>query len=104
MEGEFFHEARKRSKELQCEFPHHGTLDWLLIQTFYNGSNNLGRFQLMQSLELLLWGTDQQIEALLEGIASNNYHWAIEQRNPKEGGRHNVDALTMLVSKVEALF
>ena len=37
MEGESLYEALERFKELQRECPHHGILNWLLVQTFYNG-------------------------------------------------------------------
>jgi len=36
-------------------------------------------------------------------MVSNNYCWANEHENPKKGARHEVDAFTMLVSKVDAL-
>ena len=39
----------------------------------------------------------------LEDITSNNYHWASKRRNPKKGRRHDVDAFTMLICKVDAL-
>ena len=36
-------------------------------------------------------------EALLEEMASNNYHWSSERATPKRGGgRHEVDAVTLL--------
>ena len=41
---------------------------------------------------------------LLEEMASNNYHWASEKGLPKRGGRHEVDAFTILASKVDTLF
>jgi len=43
-------------------------------------------------------------KALLEEIASNNYHWSSKRANPRRGsGRHKVDALTILASRVDAL-
>ena len=45
-----------------------------------------------------------EADQLLEDIASNNYHWVSERGLPKQGGRHEVDAFTMLASKVDALF
>ena len=41
---------------------------------------------------------------LLEDMSSNNYHLANEKGNPKKGGRYDVNAFNMLVSKVDALF
>jgi len=43
-------------------------------------------------------------KALLEDMASNNYHWSSERASPKrDGGRHEVDAVTLLASRVDAL-
>ena len=43
-------------------------------------------------------------KALLEEMASNNYHWSSERATPKRGsGRHEVDAVTLLASRVDAL-
>jgi len=43
-------------------------------------------------------------KALLEEMASNNYHWASERGTPKRGGgKHKVDAVTLLASRVDTL-
>ena len=42
-------------------------------------------------------------KALLQDITSNNYHWASERGQPKQGGGHEIGAFAMLVSKVDAL-
>ena len=43
-------------------------------------------------------------KALLEEMASNNYHWASERATLKRGGgRHEVDAVTFLASRVDTL-
>jgi len=43
-------------------------------------------------------------KTLLEEMASNNYHWLSERAAPKKSfGRYEVDAVTLLASKVEAL-
>jgi len=43
-------------------------------------------------------------KAMLEEMASNNYHWANESVTPKRGGgKHAVDAVTLLASRVDAL-
>ena len=36
-DNESLYEAWELFKDLQCQCPHHGVPDWLLIQTFYNG-------------------------------------------------------------------
>jgi len=45
-----------------------------------------------------------EAEQLFEDMASNNYHWWSERGQPKRGGRHEIDAFTMLASKFNALF
>jgi len=43
-------------------------------------------------------------KALLEEMASNNYHWTSERAAPKKSsGRYKVDAMTLLASRVDAL-
>jgi len=43
-------------------------------------------------------------KALLEEMAFNNYHWLSERATPRRGGgRHEVDAVTPLASRVDAL-
>jgi len=37
-------------------------------------------------------------------MVSNNYHWGSERGQPKKKERHEIDAFTMLVSKVHVLF
>jgi len=39
-----------------------------------------------------------------EDIVSNNYHWRSEQGQLKRERRHEIDAFTMLASKVYVLF
>jgi len=43
-------------------------------------------------------------KALLEEMASNNYHWSSERAAPKKAsGIYGIDAVDMLASKVDAL-
>jgi len=37
-------------------------------------------------------------------MTSNNYHWGNDRGRPKKRGRYEIDAFTMLASKVDALF
>ena len=42
--------------------------------------------------------------ALFEEMSSNNYHWSSERVTPKRsGGRYEVDVVTLLASRVDAL-
>jgi len=43
-------------------------------------------------------------KALLEEMASNNYHWRSDRATPQRGdGKYSVDAVTLLASRVDAL-
>jgi len=43
-------------------------------------------------------------KALLEEMTSNNYHWSSDRATPQRGGgKHSVDAVTLLASRVDAL-
>jgi len=76
-----------------------------LIQTFYNG--------LQQPMKILIDAAAggalmskpiTEAKQLFKDMASNNYHWENERGQPKKGGRHGIDAFTMLASKVDAPF
>jgi len=44
------------------------------------------------------------VKVLLKAIASNNYHQLSERATPRRsGGKYNVDAVTLLASRVDAL-
>jgi len=44
------------------------------------------------------------VKALLEQMASNNYHWSSERVIPRRGsGKYGVDVVTLLARKVDAL-
>ena len=92
-------------KELQQECPHHGILDWLPIKTFYNNLQQSMKIYVDTSAGGLSWGKSiNEVNTLLKHMASNNYHWATKRENPKKGGRHEIDAFTMLAINVDALF
>ena len=45
-----------------------------------------------------------EARALLKKMALNNYNWASEYGNQRKRGRHEVNAFTMLTSKVDDIF
>ena len=46
----------------------------------------------------------EEVKALLEEMASNNYHWSSDRATPQRGsGKYFVDAVTLLASRVDAL-
>ena len=85
--------------------PHHGVPNWLLIQTFYNGLERSVKILIDAAAGGALMGKSiEAAKALLEKMTSNNYQWASERAAPKRGGgRHEVDAVTLQASRVDAL-
>ena len=76
-----------------------------LVQTAY--------YDLQQPIKILIdvaiWGAlmgnpINEARALLKKMALNNYNWASEYGNPRKRGRHEVNAFTMLTSKVDDIF
>ncbi|XP_021715160.1 uncharacterized protein LOC110683117 [Chenopodium quinoa] len=103
-DDESLYEAWRRFKRLQRQCPHHGILEWLLIQTFYNGLTHEFRIYIdAASGGSLLTKNPTEAKELIEKMAANdNYHLGGRQ-NVKKGGKLDVDALTMLASSVQAL-
>ena len=59
----------------------------------------------MRPPKVLLWAKpSMEPSNCFEDMASNNYLWVSEKCYHKKGGRHEVNAFTMLASKVDALF
>ena len=57
-EGESLYEAWERFRDLFRKCPHHGLLDWLIIQTFYND---------------LSFSTKTTIDATASGVLMKNH-------------------------------
>jgi len=97
--------AWERFKDLQRQCPHHGVPDCLLIQTFYNGLERSVKISVDAAARGVLMGKSiKTTKALLEEMTSNNYYWSSERATPRRGsGRHEVDAVTLLASWVDAL-
>jgi len=76
-DGESLYEAWERYKDLQRQCPHHAVPDWLLIQIFYNGLEQSVRISIDTATGGALMGKSiEAAKALLEEMASNNYHWS----------------------------
>jgi len=99
------YEAWERFKDLQRQCPHHRVPDWLLIQIFYNGLDQFLKMSVDAAAGGMLMGKSiEAAKALLEEMASNNYHWSSERATPKRAsGVYAVDAVDLLASKVDAL-
>ncbi|XP_021716009.1 uncharacterized protein LOC110683913 [Chenopodium quinoa] len=103
-EREWLRDEGRRFKRLQRQCPHHGIPEWILIQTFYNGLTH----EFLIYIDAAFGGsimTKNPTDAkdLIEKMAANdNYH--PRGRNAiNTGNKHDVDALTMLTSFVQAL-
>jgi len=76
-----------------------------LIQTFYNGLQQPMKISFDAAAGGALMSKPiNEAKQLFKDMASNNYHWGNEGGQLKKGGRHKIDAFTMLASKVDALF
>jgi len=104
-DGESLYEAWERFKDLQRQCPHHVVPDWLLVQTFCNGLEQSVKISVDAAAGGALMSKSIELEkVLLEEMASNNYHWASDRGTTHRGdGKHTVDAVTLLASRVDAL-
>jgi len=99
------YEAWKRFKDFLRLCPHHGLQKWIVVQTFYNGV-----IQPMRSMidaaagGTLMSKTEEEAFNLIEEMALNNYQWSSEYGQLKRvGGKFDVDALTLLTAKMDAM-
>ena len=73
--GESRYEAWERFKDLQRQCSHHGVPNWLLVQTFYNELERSVKMSIDVAVGGALIGKSiEAAKALLEEMASNNYH------------------------------
>ncbi|WRX13587.1 Retrotransposon gag domain - like 10 [Theobroma cacao] len=78
-DGESLYEAWERFKELLGRCPHRGILDWLQVQTFYNGLVGSIKTTIDAAADGALMSKNATDPYnLLEEMASNNYQWLLE--------------------------
>jgi len=52
----------------------------------------------------LMSKTEEEAYNLIEEMALNNYQWSNKRSQPKrDGGKYEIDALTLLTAKVDAM-
>jgi len=74
-DGESLYEAWERQKDLQLQCPYYAVPDWLLVQKFYNGLEQSVKISVDAAVGGALMGKSiEAVKALLEEMASNNYH------------------------------
>ena len=95
----------KGSKIFNTNAPYHGVPDWLLIQTFYNGLDQMLKMSIDVAASGALIGKSIEVaRALLEEIASNNSQWSSEGAILKRTSRvYGVDAVDLLSRRVDTL-
>ncbi|KAJ8767027.1 hypothetical protein K2173_012538 [Erythroxylum novogranatense] len=104
-DDETLYEAWERYKELLRLCPHHGLPSWMVLHNFYNG--------LLQSMRTLIDAavggailnkTYADAYNLIKEMALNHYQWSNERGATKRTpGKYDVDALTILSAKVDAM-
>ena len=106
-EDESLYEAWDRYKELLRSCPHHGVEKWLTVHIFYNGLNHQSKLSLDAAAggAFMSKSLDEGYN-LIESIAQNHYQWSSERSSAaskKVLGKYEVDTLTLLAQKVDAL-
>ncbi|XP_050233798.1 uncharacterized protein LOC126682206 [Mercurialis annua] len=98
---ESLYEAWERFNEYLRKCPHHGVPDWLVVETFFNGLNGATRMMLDAASGGSFRAKEpKECNALIETMAANNYERSSIR---KPVGVHEVEAISALDAKVEAL-
>ena len=84
--------------------PHHQVPPWMQVQTFYNGLNTTTR-QLVDALAggTLNSKTPEESLKLFEDMARNNYQWGNNRSKQKVAELYEMDFMTTIVGKMDAL-
>jgi len=77
----------------------------MIIQAFYNGVTQLVKSTIdAEARGTLINKTEDEAYNLIQEMTFNNFQWSIEWGQPKRvGGKSEVDALTLLSVKVDAM-
>jgi len=74
LHDESLYEAWERLKDLQCQRPHHGIPDWLLVQTFYDVLDQTLKMSIDIAASGALMGKSlEATKVLFEDMTFNNY-------------------------------
>ena len=84
-EGESLYETLERFKDLQKRYPHHGLLNLLVVQIFYNGFNYPTEINIDASVGgVLMKKLTNDTQVFIEKIVSNNYQWTNKEITQEE--------------------
>ena len=91
-DNESLYEACEKYKDMIRRCPHHGLLEWLQVQTFYNGLNPQTRTVIDAAAGGALMGKSaSEAFNLLEVMALNNYQWPNERATKKAARLYKID-------------
>ena len=103
-EDESFYECWDRFKDLQRQCPPQLIPTWDLAQSFYKGVNSAVRANIDASAGgTIMSKTPEDALELFEEMANTQSLWSNERAISKRGGAIEVDGLTMLNAKLDAL-
>ena len=75
-DGESLYETWERFQDLLRNCPHHGLLDWLILQIFYNSLSFSTKTTIdATTSEDLMAKSPQETQSLIAKMAANNYEW-----------------------------
>ena len=103
-EDESFYECWDRFKDLQRQCPTHLIPTWDLAQSFYKGVNPAVRVNIDAAVGgTIMSKTPEDALELFEEMAITQSLWANERAIPRKGGAMDVDGMTMMNAKLDAL-
>ena len=96
-------EAWERLQEYILACPHHGTDEWLVLQSFYNGLTTTSRANIDAAAGgAFLDLTIAKAKELVEKMVSNQ-GWSDERLQPRMKGMHTVKETDMIAAKLDLL-
>ncbi|XP_039120620.1 uncharacterized protein LOC120257043 [Dioscorea cayenensis subsp. rotundata] len=103
-ESETLFEAYERFKDLLRRCPHHSFASWMRVQIIYNALN----YATCQLIDAAVGGSlsnkyPDEVEQLLESMASNDSPWASRGAPQKGAGIYEFSANDALAAKVDVL-
>ncbi|XP_048421217.1 uncharacterized protein LOC125468803 [Pyrus x bretschneideri] len=102
--GEPFYESWERFRDLLLKCPHHGLLEWLQLQNFYQGlSTDNKRMIDAASGGALMTKTVDEAFALFNTLAANSQSWGTDKELPKKAGVHKTNAMLAMAAQISSL-
>ncbi|XP_021713469.1 uncharacterized protein LOC110681623 [Chenopodium quinoa] len=98
-------EAWERFKDYTRACPHHGFTSWIIVQSFYDGLTPTSRANLDSGAggSLKKLSVDEAYKMIEEVAKHYAYGGDKRQGQPKKGGKHDLEAIDLIASKVDML-